>query len=122
MKRVAEKIKSRVNIIWKLAGTSWGSNACTLWTASPALVYSTAEYFSPVWAEGHHTKCLDTILNSSMRIIISGTLKSTPLQWLPVLSNITLPGARGKARSLREFDHIEANPDLPIYEDQENLP
>ena len=44
--KLANKAKSRVNIINKLAGTSWGSKATTLYTASLALVYSAAEYCS----------------------------------------------------------------------------
>ena len=85
LKGAVGKIKSRNNIIQKLVGTSWGSNPSTLRAASLALVYSSAEYCSPVWAQSCHAKCIDTILHSTM-CIISGTLKSTPVQWLPVLS------------------------------------
>ena len=40
-----------------------------------------------------HTIKIDIELNSSMRII-SGTVRSTPLPWLPVLSNIAPPSLR----------------------------
>ena len=85
LKRAAGKIKSRNNIIQKKAVTSWGSNPCTLHRASLTLVYSSAEYCSPVLTQSCHAKRTDTILNSTM-CFISGTLKSTPVQWLPVLS------------------------------------
>ena len=90
LKSVTGKLKTRINIIRKLAGNSWGSDAQTLRTACLALVYSVAEYCSPVWAGSCHTKKVYTILNSAMRII-SGTLKSTPTQWLPTLSHIAPP-------------------------------
>ena len=61
LKEVTEKINTRVNIIWKLAGTIWVSTACTLHTASLARVYSAAEYCSPVWVETSHTKHLDVV-------------------------------------------------------------
>ena len=43
-----------------------------------------------VWLRSAHTSQVDVQLNSAMRLI-SGTLHSTPLPWLPVLSNIELP-------------------------------
>ena len=43
-----------------------------------------------VWSRSAHTSQVDVQLNSTMRLI-SGTLHSTPLSWLPVLSNIEPP-------------------------------
>jgi len=59
----------------------------TLRSAALALSYSAAEYCAPVCARSSHTNLVDTQLNSTMRII-SGTIRSTPLLWLPVLSYI----------------------------------
>jgi len=70
-----------------LARTGWGADAKTLRIAALGLVYNTVEYGSQVWCNSSHVKKIDTQLNSVMRII-SGTIKSTPLQWLPVLANI----------------------------------
>ena len=121
LKRVSGKLKTRVNIIRKLAGNSWGSGTQTLRTACIALVYSVAEYCSPVWTESCHTKKVDVILNSAMRII-TGTLKSTPLQWLPALSHIAPPGVRRQEIMRKELHRTSTNPDLPIHEDLGNLP
>jgi len=41
------KVRSRINLLQKLAGTGWGSNGQNLRIAAMALVYSTAEYFAP---------------------------------------------------------------------------
>ncbi|UYV65983.1 hypothetical protein LAZ67_3006060, partial [Cordylochernes scorpioides] len=41
------KLSSRNNILHKLAGSSWGSDANTLRTSALALIFSTAEYCAP---------------------------------------------------------------------------
>ena len=61
--------------------------------------YSAAEYCAPVWSCSAHTIRVDVQLNSTMRLI-SGTLRSTPLRWLPVLSNIEPPALRRKAATV----------------------
>ena len=58
-------------------GSTWGANAKTLRTAGLAIVYSSAEYVTPVWSRSCHTKKLDVSLNDTMRII-TGCVKPTP--------------------------------------------
>ena len=66
----------------------WRHSCITFWRLSAlALCYSAAEYCAPVWSRSAHTSQVDVQLNSTMHLI-SGTLRSTPLPWLPVLSNI----------------------------------
>lgn len=95
LENLQKKVRSRINLLHKLAGTGWGSDAHTLRIAYLALVYSTAEYCSSAWLNSNHVKKIDVQLNSVMRVI-SGALKSTPLGWLPVLSNISPPDIRRK--------------------------
>lgn len=106
--RLGEKLKTRNNVIQKLAGSGWGADANTLRTSSLALVYSSAEYCAPVWLGSRHVHYVDTQLNTSMRII-SGTIKSTPLAWLPVLSNIAPPNLRREEALVREYRKIQDN-------------
>ena len=56
----------------------------TLRSSALALCYSAAEYCAPVWSRSANTSQVDVQLNSTMRLI-SGTLRSTHLPWLPVL-------------------------------------
>jgi len=86
--KTAGKLKNGNNLLMKLAGSTWGAN--TLQSSALALCYSAAEYCAPVWSRSAHTSQVDVQLNSTMRLI-SGTLRSTPLPWLPVLSNIEPP-------------------------------
>ena len=116
LENTAAKLRSRNNIIHKLCGTSWGSTAETLRTSALGLVYSAAEYGAPIWLNSAHTQKVDVQLNETMRII-SGTLRSTPTEWLPVLSHIIPPDLRRKAALLREYKRAQDNPQLPIHQD-----
>ena len=96
LEKTASKLKTRNNLLMKLVGTTWGASANTLRSSALALCYSVGEYCAPVWARSAHTNLVDVQLNSTMRLI-SGTLKPTPLPWLPVLANIEPPALRRKA-------------------------
>ena len=82
------KVASRVALIRKLAGTTWGADAATLRISILALVFSTAEYCTPVWCRSSHTHMLDSELNRAMLHIITGCLKNTPTPMLYVLANV----------------------------------
>lgn len=112
----AAKLKTRNNIIQKLAGSTWGASASTLRSSALGLVFSSAEYCSSVWLNSPYVKYVDTVLNQTMRIV-SGAVRSTPLFWLPVLSYITPPRLRRQNNLVREFNKIIMNPALPIHED-----
>ena len=79
-----------------------------------ALVYSTAEYCSPVWARSSRCGRLDTELNQSIRTI-TGTERSTPVPWLHVLSNIAPPSIRREQATTKLTKSIKDNPALPAY-------
>jgi len=68
-------------------GSTWGAHASVMRTSALVLVYSSAEYAAPAWCRSTHTKKLDVALNDTMRII-SGCLKPTRRELLPVLSGI----------------------------------
>jgi len=55
-------------------------------------------------------------LNSKMHLI-SGTLRSTPLPWLPVLSNIEPPALRRKAATDKLVEKIVKHDSWPIQPD-----
>ncbi|KAF0758812.1 Uncharacterized protein FWK35_00015717 [Aphis craccivora] len=75
----------------------WHRAAFSLISLILALTYSAAEYGAQVWCNSAHVKKIDTQLHSVMRVI-SGTVKSTLLQWLPVLINIAPPDLRRKQK------------------------
>jgi hypothetical protein len=121
LEKAAKKVSSRVNLVCKLAGTKWGSTAQTLRTASVALVYSSAEYCATVWLNSAHVQKLDVQLKNVMRLI-TGTVKSTELQWLPVLSNIAPPKLRREAALFRELKNIWINGKSLLFEELQDVP
>ena len=52
----------------------------------------------------------------------NGTIRSTPLPWLPVLSNITPPHIRRVAFTQRMLQKVKDSPHLPIHADIFNPP
>lgn len=67
-------------------------------TSAIALNYSAAEYCAPIWYRSIHTKKIDIELNKCMRKI-TGVVKSTPTEWLPVLSHIETLDLRRQKRT-----------------------
>ena len=63
------------------------AGAKTLRIATLSLVYSTAEYCAPVWCCSAHTRLIDSVSNDALRIV-TGCLRPTPKDQLPVLSRI----------------------------------
>ena len=100
----------------KLAGSSWGANANTLRSSALALCYSVAEYCCPEWQRSTHVSLVDAQLHSSMRLI-SGTVRSIPLPWLPVLTNIEPPALRRRAATDKLITQAECHRHWPLYDD-----
>ena len=80
------KVNTRNRLLHCLAGSSWRAYTWTLHTGALALVYSSAEYATPVGAGQPHKK-LDYAINNTM-CIITGCLRPTETTFLPVLSEI----------------------------------
>ena len=81
------KLSSRVTLLRRLVGSGWGAGVKTLRIATLSLVYSTAEYCAPVWCRSAHTRLIDSVLNDALRMV-TGCLRPTPTDHLPVLSGI----------------------------------
>ena len=79
-----KKLSSRVTLLRRLVGSGWGAGAKTLHIAT---CLSKAEYCAPVWCHGAHSRLIDSVLNDTLRIV-TGCLRPTPMDHLPVLSGI----------------------------------
>ena len=82
-----KKLSLHVTLLRRLVGSRWGAGTKTLHIATLSLVYSTAEYCTPVWCRSAHTRLIDSVLNDAL-CIVTGCLHPTPMDHLPVLSGI----------------------------------
>ena len=82
-----KKLSSRVTLLRRLVGSGWDAGAKTLHIATLSLVHSTAEYCAPVWCRSNHTRLVDSVLNDVLRIV-TGCMRPTPTNHLPILSGI----------------------------------
>ena len=96
-----KKVGTRNNIIRKLRTTKWGATPTTLRSSALALCYSAAEYACPVSERSTHAKKLDATLNETCRMI-TGCLKPTNTNSLPVLAGIAQPDIRRAVASHTE--------------------
>ena len=81
------KKSSRVTLLRPLVGSGWGAGAKTLRIATFSRVHSTVEYCAAVWCRSAHTRLIDSVLNDALRIV-TGCLRPTPTDHLPILSGI----------------------------------
>ena len=70
LESLRKKPRTRVSLIRRLAGTTWGAGASVLRTVTLALVCSTVEkYCAPIWCCRAHTRLIDPIINNTLRIV-----------------------------------------------------
>ena len=99
----------------RLAGSGWGAGAKTLRTTALSLVYSTAEYCAPVWCRSAHIRLIDSVLNDALRIV-TGCLRPTPTDYLPVLAGIQPAELRRLGATLSLAYRGSLDPDHILYE------
>ena len=109
-----KKISSRITLLRRLVGSGWGAGAKTLRIATLSLVYSTTEYCAPVWCRNAHTRLIDSVLNDTL-CIVTGCLRPTPTDHLPVLSGIHPAELRRMGTTLSLAYRESLDPDHILY-------
>ena len=107
-------LSSRVTLLRRLVGSGWGAGAKTIRIATLSLVYSTAEYCAPVWCRSAHTRLIDSVSNDALRIV-TGCLRPTPTNYLPVLSGIQLAELRRMGATLSLAHRGSLDPDHILH-------
>ena len=69
-------------------GSGWGAGAKTRRIAILSLVYSTAEYCTPVWCRSAHTRLIDSVLNDEIAHSHCMPASHSISDHLPILSGI----------------------------------
>ena len=109
-----KKLSSRVTLLRRLVGSGWGAGAKTLRIATLSLVYSTAEYCALVCCRSAHTRLIDSILNDALRIV-TGCLRPTLTDNLPILSGIQPAELRGMGTTLSLAHRGSLDPDHILH-------
>ena len=109
-----KKLSSRVTLLRRLMGSGWGAGAKTLHITILSLVYSAAEYCAPVWCRSAHTRLIDSVLNDVLHIV-TGCLRPTPTDHLPVLSGIQPVEIRRMGATLSLAHCGSLDPDHILY-------
>jgi hypothetical protein len=103
----------------KLAGTKWGANEKILKSVYQGNVHPHLEYGSSSWmtrAKTHH-QILDKFQNQALRII-TGTMKSTPIQSMEDITNIPPLCKRSEYKAMIQATSIP----IQSMEDITNIP
>ena len=109
-----KKRSSRVTLLRQLVGSGWGAGAKTLRIAILSLVYSTAEYCTPVWCRSAHTRLIDSVLNDAL-CIITGCVRPTPTDHLLIRSGIKPAELRRMRATLSLAHRRSLDPDHILY-------
>ena len=91
-----------------------GAGGKTLCIATLSLVHSTAKYCAPVWCRSAHARLIDNVLNDALRIV-TGCLRPTPMDHLPVLSGIQPAELRRLGATLSLAHRGSLDPDHILY-------
>ena len=99
----------------KLAGTEWGANEKVLKSVYQGNVRPYLEYRSSSWmtaAKTHH-QTLDKVQNQALRII-TGAMKSTPIQSMEEITNIPPLRKRRECKAMIEATNYQCSQDHPM--------
>ena len=111
---LCKKLSSRVTLLRQIVGSGWGDGAKTLRITALSLVYSTAEYYAPVWCRSAHTRLIDNVLNDALRIV-TGCLRPTPTDHLPIHSGIQPAELRRMGATLSLAHRGSQHPDHILH-------
>ena len=107
---ISSKVTKQCNLLKRLTSNHWGADFSTLRSSALALCYSAAEYCSPVWSQSHHSHKVNVALNECLRLV-SGCIKSTPTDILPVLCG-NEPADIRRDKNISEFcNHVFSEED-----------
>ena len=109
-----KKLSSRVTLLRRLVGSVWSAGVKTLLIATLSLVYSTAEYCTPVWCRSAHTRLINSVLNDAM-CIVTECLRPTLMDRLPILSDIQPAELRRMGATLSLAHRGSLGPDHILY-------
>ena len=105
-----KKLTTRVGLLRRVAGSTWGAGAKTLHAATMAPLHYAAEHCLSVWCSKTHTRLINKPINHAWHIV-SGCLRPTPLLFV-LAGFFQLNFAANEACYLWLAEHKNLNPCL----------
>ena len=115
MEQLAGRVRERIGLMKKLAGTNWGTTLSSLKTLYVTFVRSALEYANPILKLARKISLgkLDRIQNAAMRLMTGG-LRSTPIAALEVATGCEPLESRQEVQTLMARERFlrfgESNP------------
>ncbi|KAK3777764.1 hypothetical protein RRG08_038015 [Elysia crispata] len=115
VEQLAGRVRERIGLMKKLAGTNWGATLSSLKTLYVIFVRSALEYANPILNLASKTSLgkLDRIQNAAMRLMTGG-LRSTPITVLEVATGCEPLETRREVQTLMARERFlrlgESNP------------
>ena len=116
-----KKLATGLMLLRRLVGSGWDTGTTILRTAALSLVCFTAEYCAPVWCRSAHTCLIDSVLNGALHIV-TGCLRPTPTDHLPILSGIQSAELRRFGATLSLSRRGTLDPDHILHGQLSGLP
>ncbi|KAL7635514.1 UNVERIFIED_CONTAM: hypothetical protein RMT77_014583 [Armadillidium vulgare] len=107
-----DNCSKRLNIMRRVAGTSWGPSTTSLLHLYTSYIRSKIDYGSVLYGSGSLTRLrqLDTIQNTALRIAL-GAFKSSPVPALQIESGIPSLAQRRRKLLISKFTNISTAPE-----------
>ena len=111
---ITNRTSKRINILKATAGTTWGGDRATLTKLYESLIRPVMEYASIIFenAAQTHLKKLNSLQNTCLRII-TGALRTSPIEALHVYNNTTPLADRRTEALFKYFFKVQQTPNHP---------
>ena len=108
VRAVREKASSKLNIVKRLASTTWGAKADVLRVLYLGTVRAQIDYSLPVqiYASATALKTLDSVQNSALRLIC-GTFRTAPIAALEIMANVPPLATRRDRAVITAFERYK---------------
>ena len=102
------KVRRRLAILGKLAGTTWGASEKILKTVYQGTVRPHLEYGSTAWSTTAKTnqQALDKVQNQALRLT-TGAMRSTPITEKERITGVQPLGQRRDAKNMMQAEKVQ---------------
>jgi ribonuclease HI len=118
---IHEKAHKKLNLMKKMAGTTWGANPKILHQLYTGTVRPVTEYASTSWVTASKTNKskLDKVQNTGLRIIL-GAMKTTPITEMEKTADLEPLETRREYKALVQSEKARRLPSHPLHTKLQN--